>query len=545
MKPFNAASDQRLVQAHRYKVDARIREMDGQVANMRQESLEAERAETEVSHWMQWELSRMADAPGDQTLFRTREMYEHAQGLDPLRKEQTRLQTSRRNLCARAKTLLAERAAISHIITLEAFASSAVRRLPADIILEIFKSVKTAVEGMPETALGCSAGPLLSRVCAEWRVLACDYALLWSSFSFELFGIASAAKAGVYLTRSKSAALTVEIDARRRVESRRPMAERALDLLSAHSHRLFELRLTGSNIPSLPAFRGNLQCLEILRIPAGHVFSTEFELVPRLHTLQVDGRAQLTETEHKFDRRRIRRLTLRNANGHLLVRYPNVTELTCLQLDPPYEIGGPPPPPPAVSPGLTALTVKCDKGPVAPGSNISNILDSFTTPALRSLNLEFHGVARSITDLIYRSQCNLTKLVLRDCSIRITALLQILQLTPALESFAAVRGLSTMMTDRIFEHLTNNGSANLPRLSQLTVNGAFAFHTVVLVEMLETRTARWAASFAGQLVCLGDVFLALADRQVEGELLHRLRRLDGVAVLLECLDSRKVMHDPL
>jgi hypothetical protein len=194
--------------------------------------------------------------------------------------EHLRVDKLYRALGADKAALLREHDVITHPVTLEAFTSSAMRRMPADVVLAIFMAVKSSADvhkaptahpwdHQPRITardintfprihrVGHGAGHLLSSVCNMWRNLACDYPLLWSSFSFSLFGNTSVELVAVYLERSRSAPLTVEIDAREHVVAG-PPSERAIGLLAAHSPfvRVAVYRLGASTPESAPTSLG-------------------------------------------------------------------------------------------------------------------------------------------------------------------------------------------------------------------------------------------------------------------------------------------------
>ncbi|KAJ7924568.1 hypothetical protein B0H13DRAFT_1977541 [Mycena leptocephala] len=568
----STVTDEDLLQAHQHKVDVRLEEIQQSLQDFQQRMTAAQREMEDIARRMAVEAGRREewhnqwasgwDAHGQAPI--------SSEDLDQLQRDIARLQHWRRRLDAKTGALLREGNAIAHQITLEAFVSAPVRRLPPDVLLGIFVEF-TADMVKPPTIIadervikapeipgvGHGAGPLLCQVCSAWRTIACDYPFLWSSFSFPLFASASADLVDIYLDRSRSAPLTIEIDTRILTEHK-STGQRAIGLLAEHSHHLLELRILCDGtavsgfqyLPSFQPLRGNLPLLEVLQIRVWPSLSNEFEYVPRLRTLRLRSVEELTQAHHQFDRTQIRSLTLRDASGHQLLEYPNVTDLTCFETrrrrhDIADHLM-------AASPALTGVKAwkiefektEHDSGFAAYG--ISNIFHRFNIPRLLSLDVHFRGHADEMTGFLRRSQCSLTKLVLRDCNLRIKALQQILELTPDLESFTARGGHAKMITDRLFQYLTVRADTptRLVKLSSLTLTGSFAFGTLALVRMLESRTALEAAKSTGTYVCLNDVFLSMPDRLVQVELLERLRGLDGVTVYLECLDGNKAMHRP-
>ncbi|KAJ7656008.1 hypothetical protein DFH06DRAFT_475005 [Mycena polygramma] len=585
--PIAIKSDQDLVREHQRKVDASVEELNRSLADVEQKlacsrhEFNATSQRVALTEEQRAAWHRAKDRYGDNRfpgaghgLFgREPDFWEDnvtAGGVastefEHLLREKSRLRAVCEELNAKRVLLLRQKTATINPVTLQAFSLSLVRRIPTDILLNIFDALNSLPHKIPPrqgefdkmpgrdlTGVGDGAGPLLARVCSQWRAIACDYPLLWSSFSFPIFSQGSAKLVDLYLQRSKSAPLTVEIDARPQVAAS-STGELAIALLAARSHHLFELRIlalardVSISIPSLQALRDNLPCLEILQLPVWPALSTEFASVPHLHTLRLCSGTELAPATHHFDRSRIRCLTLADASGHQLAPYTNVTEFTSLEIVkyPRHAISTRLPDPP-MSPGVGAWTVRFDKRNNTTSSwGISNIFRRFTFPALHSLDVEFRADPSELTGFLHRSQCNLTKLVMRDCNVRISALLQILELTPNLETFAVVGGHATMITDRLFAFLAAHVDMvkNLAKLSSLTLTGSFAFATAALVGMLEVRTAHDLVQHRD--VCLNDVYLSLPDRAVPVQVVERLRALRGVMVSLECIDNHKAMHRPL
>ncbi|KAJ7827238.1 hypothetical protein B0H14DRAFT_2815368 [Mycena olivaceomarginata] len=402
-------NDAELLLAYRNKVIARTKELAFVLQNVRRRlnAVEADRVHSrdQPSESAEAERRALGEAWADLDL------YDHL-SKHPL----GRAGNSRRDLVDRENSILREVFAINHHITLEEFSSSPIRRLPPEIVLEIFEAVKCAADETLIThatspgghafkcstlhGVGYGAAPVLSRVCTTWRALVCDYPLLWSSFSFRLFRSQSAEMLDVYLERAKSAPLTVEIDARRflrhccvslsaRSES---TGKRAISRIAAHAHRLFELRVITDYQGTLPSFHplhGRLSNLEILQIGRWPVSSPAFESVPRLHTLRLPSYAELTEAEHNFDRAQIHTL-------NRIVTAPVVPPiLACVR----------------------TLKVECHRREYDIRRTWgSNIFDRFTTPVLCSLDVDFRGEVSQLTRFLRRSRCSLTSLVLHECT---------------------------------------------------------------------------------------------------------------------------------
>jgi hypothetical protein len=87
-------------------------------------------------------------------------------------------------------------------------------------------------------------------------------------------------------------------------------------------------------------------------------------------------------------------------------------------------------------------------------------------------------------------------MMLRDCVVNVSELIRILEYTGyGLETLAIVGGPTTMVTDRLFQHLTTgtDRSDNVTQLTSFTLSGSFEFETTALVEMLEIRVGSHAS----------------------------------------------------
>ncbi|KAJ7900404.1 hypothetical protein B0H13DRAFT_2275353 [Mycena leptocephala] len=304
--------------------------------------------------------------------------------LDQLQREMLRLPNVRRRLAAWRLALLRERKATTHQLTLAAFAPSPVRRIPADVLLEIFKVLKSIVK-TPKTQN--DDGKVTES--PEVHFVGHDVGTILSKGSADLVE--------VYLERSRSRPLTIEINTQTYTQGR--SSQRAIDLLADH---LLELRVfmglrIGDAIPALPSFqplRGNLPYLEVLQIPVWSSLANEFEFVPRLHTLRLCGLQELTQADHKFDRTQIRSLTLRDASGHQLLQYPNVADLTCVESSAERLHQSIPTATAPVLTGLKAWKIEFTRDEKATFGGydawgISNIFRRFNMPALHSLDVQF------------------------------------------------------------------------------------------------------------------------------------------------------------
>ncbi|KAJ7463367.1 hypothetical protein FB451DRAFT_1266223 [Mycena latifolia] len=410
----------------------------------------------------------------------------------------------RKPLYARIKALQRATAALCDPITIEAFRASPVRRVPADILLTIFVLLKPDEIQL----LGAGIVPVLAHVCAEWRNLACDYAVLWSSFACDLQAPTTVNLVNIYLQRGKNMPLTIIAHNERRKQDdllRRGVAdvEGVLAALAAQSERLYSLQLVGSlwSSAELQGFHGKLPHLEVLRLDSLELpFVHEFEIAPRLHTLILENTSKSPSVYPNIPCAQICSLHLERGTGPFgLANFANLTSLTCTMQGMAFE--GPGAIPSTLLPRLARWRVDFRHKSNTP----PNFFDHFTTPALESLEILSLTLPAQIAAFLLRSRCNLKHLVLHKSWVAITELLQICERSPRLLHFAVQDSpASTMVMDRLLEPLTASAdrTALLPELKSLIIEGTYMFHDANLLEMLESRGT------------LNVVRLVLPDRMV-------------------------------
>ncbi|KAJ7924580.1 hypothetical protein B0H13DRAFT_2315297 [Mycena leptocephala] len=487
--------DAELVRAHQAKVDARVRELNNSLENIErgkslaaQNSAKFRQCRTTLGKWLRYD----------------------------------------QNLDSKRDILLRERTALHHEITVAAFSSAPVRRVPADVLVEIFMAVQSMAKitalyksadsrlgggEMPELlAVGHGPATVISQVSSGWRETACDHPALWSSFPFSPYDSQKTDLAALYLERARSAPLTVEMVLSPSSKDQ-AKADRAIAVLAASALTLFELRFATDNerpaarysmgrtteaLPSFKPLRSGLPHLEILQIPELLAVTEAFEFVPSLHTLNIC------------------------AWGYIST------------------FGSEPHPRPKFEQAPSDLTTR--------NWALPWVFPRFDTPDLRALDILFLHHPGELIALVEGTRFTLTTLVLRKCAMRVSELLNLLEITPHLEVLTVVDRLSTIVTDRLLQYLTIRPKLpdhphHLINLSSPTLSGSFAFGNGALVDMLESMTAH----ANGDSACLHDVFLSLSQRVVQGEVLDCLRRLamDGVKLFLECFDGRNVMYRPL
>ncbi|KAJ7097004.1 hypothetical protein C8R43DRAFT_1114903 [Mycena crocata] len=406
--------------------------------------------------------------------------------------------------------LCREIAALRIPITLEAFRTAPIRRVPTDILLEIFDAA-LAEDVQP---VGTGDIPVLSQVCGQWREVACDHAVLWASFSCALLDVNLDQ---LYLQRSKAMPLTVEVHAdRNHGPGTFSTQARIISLLAKHAERLYSLQLTGNDWSSIQVqgLRGKLPRLEILQLPSQGISSGQFELAPRLHTLILQG----SYTNEPLPFSQIRSMHLQNSISPWgLAHFDKITALTCTLTEMAY-MSHPNTGSPLVLRNLVSWAIDFGSALSTP----PKFFDSYTAPALEELKitaLSPKSNSMNIGGFVQRSRCSLKMLVLRASSVRIAEVLQIFECSPEAETFEVEDGPEpSNVTNRLFQALTVGMSAAsvlLPRLVHLRVDGSYMYEDAKLLEMLESRTKAALAVSKASCDALESVKLRVENRAVK------------------------------
>ncbi|KAJ6502715.1 hypothetical protein C8R47DRAFT_1193052 [Mycena vitilis] len=536
-------TDEELVQEHQTKTDVRLvevrhklRDAETQAAKLRHkgETLEAEiRALQE------------APQPENPELISGETLHDH-----------TALETATSALRQAAKArqvrwegrhsaYLRWEAALCIPITLEAFRAAPVRKLPAELVVQII------LAGRPERNLPFlyDSVPRLSQVCGEWRAITATHPTMWASFSFGVFDARPSTLGwlGLYLERSKSAPLAVQLDATRRL-GKAPSASGALALLATHSERLYSLTVVGHVWPDLilSGLHLRLPRLENLRLP--YWFNDEsyhqFEICPRLHTLTLDGTAPQPPS---LPLSQIRTLHIMGCtNPAELLQFSNISSLTfTLREMSLFEQWNH-----ATMPRLNSLRMDFSRDSLL--IHDFDFFSHFTTPALEALEIASlpPPVIVNIAAFLRRSQCSLKKLVLENSHVDAAELRHIFEYSPHLHHFAVTAELRetflysaklntyssvvqrpySCITAPLLELLTvqsdlGTATLSLLNLRRLVIEGIYTFADELLVDMLESRVAAMDSR-------LDAIELVSIDRIVADEYVKRLRRLRGVSVLV-------------
>ncbi|KAJ7168852.1 hypothetical protein C8R46DRAFT_1268412 [Mycena filopes] len=264
-----------------------------------------------------------------------------------------------------------------------------------------------------------------------------------------------------------------------------------MDILATHADNIVHLLFLGLGSQFIPAWR-----------PDGAL------AVPRLHTLALARSTDLLDLKHKIQIAGIRALHFsESTSGYQLGSFKNLAEMT---------------PPPLRSLATWRVELPVVHGSSVLPSHTINFFGRFRTPALRTLHIRRLSSAEGLLDLLRRSECALSTLVLEEPLIASPDILAICAATPTLETLAITSGGVGDLEDDFFAALTLDYV--LPRLTEFRVEGSYRFSTEALLEMVESRTA----VSSGTIARLRKVDLDLPDRVLSLETIRTLLNIAGV-----------------
>ncbi|KAJ7612660.1 hypothetical protein FB45DRAFT_874868 [Roridomyces roridus] len=382
-------------------------------------------------------------------------------------------------------------------------------RVPYDILVEIFHAATDLY--MYEVGQGPLFG--IIGVCTGWRNAALECPSLWSTFWVDMY----VDLVQTYLQRSRSCLLRIHLIANIRLRPSRSdsrqynldTVQRMFRILADHSDRFWTLGFSGVDwpqlLPSFSGFRGRLSSLEMLDLDNEALFETgEFQIAPELHTLTTLGPCLAGTTNLPHAQIRSLRISwtrdswgLRNDCIRQLESFPNLSSLTLE-----FKAGSEPSSVIYIiesmfdvhSAGITLPFLSYWKIQVPfKVPPLGWMLDHFKTPALETLDIAYFTQPSNLCDLFRRSQCSLKRLALRRCTIRGGDLLNILELTPSLDSLVIENGsVPTMVTNRFFDSLTFTAGRHpiVPVLRELEITGQYCFSGPKVLEMVDSRVGR-------------------------------------------------------
>ncbi|KAK7057937.1 hypothetical protein R3P38DRAFT_1190073 [Favolaschia claudopus] len=452
----------------------------------------------------------------------------------------------------------------AYIVTPEAYRSAPIRRIPDDVLSEIFAAV--TVEKLEEPCrIGTGAGVLLTQVCSRWRRVACDHPRLWTSFILPLAGKQSSIDLlESILARCKAAPLSVIVhnNLSRSAKLRDiALAQSKIATLARNAENIVHLRFRGpgehmtpENFPGFYGFRHSLPRLELLGFTHPWLaFEDVFADAPRLRALELSSSADLLElkttlpTSTQIDAIRF----LESTSGYHLGQVQHLTSLMSIQTQPAQPVRSPLQPPPLLrlsswhiefskayvlrverslmqrlGPYYSELDSDSDDPLTYSPTPIINFFSRFRTPALRALHIVRLASVQGLIDLINQSSCELTSLVLQDSVLKGEDLVELFNVTPALQNLEIISGNRTILDDSVLRTLTiqpESITPSLPRLTGLRIDGAYKFKTEYLIDMLQSR----AIALTPEVSALSWVDLTLRDRDAGEDVVKFLRELSS------------------
>ncbi|KAK7057948.1 hypothetical protein R3P38DRAFT_2843785 [Favolaschia claudopus] len=458
-------------------------------------------------------------------------------------------ETSLNALQVRARNLRHERMVCTYIITPEAFHASRIRRLPDDILTEIFK----LAGAMPGQAIRVGTGVkwVLIQVCWRWRSVVCTYPLFWSCFAVTLSGKGGSVDIlRVHLERCKGAPVSAAvIDDLVDDQFEIPMMK--IQVLGEHAEQIDDLRLLGAGTffrsrPSLVVFKDRLLCLEVLELECD-IPPDVFLHAPRLRTLILPSSIELLYIKHKLPLGQIQSVKFRTSTSgfNLGPLRENLTSMVSFQKRDSRPIGVPGSPPPLASlrswrvnfgePRQPAFGLQLELLPFQHPSYF--FFSRFRTPALRELYAKYLPRVEGLLDLLQNSACMLTSLVLKKPRIYTNELMRLLESVPGLQTLKIISGPCDILTDEFFSTLVVRTDSNhrnlLPVLIELFVEGEYQFSTSFLLAMLESRTC----SSVPVMMRLERVDISLEDRTITADDVYFLTDIQHCTVRISTIGA--------
>lgn len=379
---------------------------------------------------------------------------------------------------------------------------SPIRRLPSEILSEIFK----ALPREPGVPYGVSNTPILwTRICSRWRNVAILTPQLWNSIDFivdEKLNVRPFTMETwkVWLSRSGACPLAIKVDFQRLQPSCFTYGP-IVDMLTSCSCRWKEVNITAPfSSNRFAAVKGSLPILTDLVIASNETrpstgILTAFEDAPRLKiaTLKSNplqfrlpwAQLQVFSTSH----------TSIKESLAILERCRNLRrcKLDSYEIAPSHFV-----PAPLMRSKLQELDIS-----IPSESSCGYIFGSLICPALNHLSIQSHYLETlqwpqdQLSSFLARSSCVLRKLTLHDVSLNYPNLIRCLEELSSLieldigeSTFPAHRVASTL-----FDRMTNNKRSVMgiqpallvPKLKIFSLNINFAPDGDVLLEMIRSR----------------------------------------------------------
>ncbi|KAJ7157414.1 hypothetical protein C8R46DRAFT_425278 [Mycena filopes] len=396
---------------------------------------------------------------------------------------------------------------------------SAVRRVPAEIICEIFAWMLPHTQVVQHQTVQVAPW-MFGHVCRYWRAAALAYAPLWTSVlvytpslrsrsdTRGIDDVCPRAMVETLLCRGNAAPLDVIILLSPRDGLGSGGRSESLELLCSHSKRWKALRLRPLvSLELLQSVKGQLPILKTLELlngfsPTGDVFS----IAPSLRELQLTKNApvspvslllpwdQLSHVRGSYRSRvtaldvvELLRITQALVECHLHEDDAEVPNLFRARhhgaVFPPVLPAGMPP---VVVPHLHRLNL----------SGLPQLLQLITTPLLQELWIS-ENATKSLLGFIQRAKCPLITLVVSDCSAPDALIPVLAALSPTLTTFHVhfKRTAPQEAERRLLEALTvtPNTSTPAPLCPQLSRLAMGDLNTRALGALLDVADARAAS----------------------------------------------------
>ncbi|KAJ7818633.1 hypothetical protein B0H13DRAFT_2132791 [Mycena leptocephala] len=389
-------------------------------------------------------------------------------------------------------------------IPLAAFAASAVRRCPDDVLVKILSTLVATVRATRDLGprdpshIGADPAMVFSQVCSNFRALAMSQSSLWSNFSCPFYPNESMAQLlKEYLERSGTAPLTIvlKIEIAPGYYDHPARQTRLFAQLDAHCARIRSLTLFGdlphTVTPNFKQLESKLLGLEILSLlihPADRPIPG-LQILPRLHTFDMPGEIL---HYHPLPFSQVTTAHLRNVGDVAdILSLPNLRTLSLtytIETEMSHH---------AVLANLTALYLET--------GSPDEILDCFTTPSLTTLKVSNMGTdrgrLRSLWKFLDRSQCPLESIVFSECAVPTEDFVRIFRHFSGLRSLAVEDKESGEIRDELLAALTrepaHTGAALLPELSHLRLIRQYRFTIDALYRMLASRMVRRGSDAPG------------------------------------------------
>ncbi|KAF7314583.1 F-box domain-containing protein [Mycena kentingensis (nom. inval.)] len=387
-------------------------------------------------------------------------------------------------------------------VTLADFLAAPVRRLPDDVLCEIFaiflEESNRYAYGSSHLRLGVGTRWVLTQVCVAWRRAATHFAPLWTQFAVKpCLEESSFHLLQLYLAWSKRAPLSVELGRGDRLTGR--IAKCLFDDNGDRITTLLFLSLTadlGLPFPTATLWPRvpNLQLLGIPRLDHDFLVSLAGLRAPELMVERLDG-PRISNT-HVAALTHTTKLTVHGLNTRRFDDFPALADFTFRDdLADSMMTRGIAGPTPVQLNCLRRLTLHLipSNGSSANAYRQGVLFDIFTLPHLEYLYIECLRQTGNLPGLLGRSAPNLRSLTLVDANMGSADLLAILRAANSVVDFTFHAGRPHSVTDKVLEELMlsiDGRWAVLPSLRKVDLRGWYMISNEVLVQMLEARSAR-------------------------------------------------------